>query len=51
MPAKYGGRLSSVLDISMKEGNKKKFELEGGLGIINSRLTLQGPLVKDKALS
>lgn len=48
MPAKYGGRLSSVLDISMKEGNKKKFELEGGLGIINSRLTLQGPLVKDK---
>ena len=48
MPAKYGGRLSSVLDISMKEGNNKKFELEGGLGIINSRLTLQGPLVKDK---
>jgi len=48
MPAKYGGRLSSVLDISMKEGNNKKFEIEGGIGIINSRLTLQGPLVKDK---
>ncbi|MFT6760211.1 MAG: hypothetical protein ACJATS_001394, partial [Psychroserpens sp.] len=48
MPAKYGGRLASVLDISMKEGNKKKFEIEGGLGIINSRLTLQGPIVKDK---
>lgn len=48
MPAKYGGRLSSVLDISMKEGNKKKFEIDGGLGIINSRLTLQGPIVKDK---
>jgi hypothetical protein len=48
MPAKYGGRLAAVLDISMKEGNKKKFEMEGGLGIINSRLTLQGPLVKDK---
>lgn len=48
MPAKYGGRLSSVLDISMKEGNNKRFELEGGLGVINSRLTLQGPLVKDK---
>lgn len=48
MPAKYGGRLASVLDISMKEGNNKKFEMEGGLGIINSRLTLQGPLVKDK---
>jgi len=48
MPAQYGGRLSSVLDITMKDGNNKKFELEGGLGIINSRLTLQGPLVKDK---
>lgn len=48
MPAKYGGRLAAVLDISMKEGNKKKFEMEGGVGVINSRLTLQGPLVKDK---
>ena len=48
MPAKYGGRLAAVLDISMKEGNNKKFEVEGGIGVINSRLTLQGPIVKDK---
>lgn len=48
MPAKYGGRLASVLDISMKEGNNKKFEVDGGIGIINSRLTVQGPIVKDK---
>lgn len=48
MPAKYGGRLASVLDISMKEGNNKKFEVEGGIGAINSRLTVQGPIVKDK---
>lgn len=48
-PARYGGRLSSVLDIQMKDGNKQKFAGEGGLGIISSRLTLEGPLVKDKA--
>ncbi|MBX2904071.1 MAG: TonB-dependent receptor [Chitinophagales bacterium] len=48
MPAKYGGRLSSVVDIGMKEGNMKKFEVEGGLGLIASRLTVQGPLWKDK---
>jgi len=49
MPAQYGGRLSSVLDISMKEGNKKRFQVDGGLGLISSRLTLQGPLKKDKS--
>lgn len=49
MPAQYGGRLSSVLDISMKEGNMKKYEAEGGIGLISSRLTLQGPIEKDKA--
>jgi len=49
MPAQYGGRLSSVLDISMKEGNLKRFEAEGGLGLIASRLSLQGPIKKDKA--
>ena len=49
MPAKYGGRLSSVLDISMKEGNNKKLEVEGGIGNIASRLTIQGPIVKNKA--
>jgi hypothetical protein len=49
MPAQYGGRLSSVLDITMKDGNSKGFEGEGGIGLIASRLSLQGPLVKDKA--
>jgi len=49
MPAEYGGRLSSVLDISMKDGNFKKYEVEGGLGIISSRLTVQGPIKKDTA--
>ena len=47
MPAKYGGRLASVLDISMKEGNNKKFQVDGGLGLISSKLTLQGPIKKD----
>jgi TonB dependent receptor/CarboxypepD_reg-like domain/TonB-dependent Receptor Plug Domain len=49
MPAQYGGRLSSVLDISMKEGNNQKFQVEGGIGLIASRLSLQGPIKKDKA--
>ncbi len=47
-PARYGGRLSSVLDIRMKEGNNKKFTAEGSIGIISSKLTLEGPIVKDK---
>lgn len=47
MPANYGGRLSSVLDITMKEGNNKDFHVEGGLGFIASRLTIQGPIKKD----
>ncbi len=47
MPANYGGRLSSVLDISMKEGNNQSFHVDGGIGIIASRLTLQGPIKKD----
>ncbi len=47
MPANYGGRLSSVLDISMKEGNNKEYHLDGGIGIISSRLTVQGPIKKD----
>lgn len=47
-PARYGGRLSSVLDISMKEGNLKKFQVDGGIGLISSKLTLQGPIIKDK---
>ncbi|HNW90501.1 MAG TPA: TonB-dependent receptor [Bacteroidales bacterium] len=48
MPANYGGRLASVLDISMKEGNNKKFEFDGGIGLISSRLTVQGPIKKEK---
>ena len=47
MPANYGGRLASVLDISMKEGNSKKWEVEGGIGAISSKLTVQGPIKKD----
>jgi len=49
MPAQYGGRLSSVLDISMKEGNNQKFQVDGGMGLIASRLSVQGPIKKDKA--
>lgn len=49
IPAQYGGRLSSVLDVAMKEGNMKKFEGEGGLGLIASRLSLQGPIKKDRS--
>jgi hypothetical protein len=49
MPAEYGGRLASVLDINMKEGNNKKFGGEGGIGIISSRLTLEGPIIKNKS--
>ena len=49
MPAEYGGRLSSVLDITMKDGNNKKYEADGGLGLLSSRLTLQGPIQKNKS--
>ena len=48
-PARYGGRLSSVLDIRMKEGNMKKIVGEGSIGLVASRLTLEGPIIKDKA--
>lgn len=47
-PARYGGRLSSVIDIRMKEGNMKEFHGEGSVGIISSKLTLEGPIIKDK---
>jgi len=47
MPANYGGRLASVLDIQMKEGNNQKFKVDGGLGFVSSRLTIQGPIRKD----
>jgi hypothetical protein len=48
-PAQFGGRLSSVLDIKMKEGNNQKFTTEGGIGLISSRLSLQGPIQKDQS--
>ncbi len=48
-PARYGGRLSSVLDINMKDGNKQQFAGEAGIGIISSRLVLEGPIVKDRS--
>lgn len=49
IPAMYGGRLSSVLDIRQKEGNMKKFAANGGIGLISSRLMLEGPIAKDKS--
>jgi hypothetical protein len=48
IPAKYGGRVSSVLDIYQKEGNSKEFKMNGGIGLISSRLIAEGPLEKDK---
>ncbi len=48
-PAKYGGRLSSVLDIQMKEGNLKKAGVEGGIGLITSQLTIEGPIKAETA--
>ena len=48
MPANYGGRLSSVLEVKMNEGNLKQFKVKGGIGAISSRLTLEGPIKKDR---
>ncbi|GAB3422828.1 TonB-dependent receptor [Niabella aquatica] len=48
VPAKYGGRLSSVLDINSREGNKKKISGSAGIGLVTSRLQLEGPIAKDK---
>lgn len=47
-PAPYGGRLSSVLDIKMRDGNNRKFGAEGGVGLISSRLSVEGPIVKER---
>lgn len=49
MPANYGGRLASVVDITMKDGNFQDYHVEGGVGLIASRLTVQGPIKKDTA--
>ena len=48
MPAEFGGRLASVLEVKMNEGNNQRFGATGGIGLLSSRLTLQGPIVKDK---
>ncbi|MCX6321614.1 MAG: TonB-dependent receptor [Bacteroidia bacterium] len=48
-PARYGGRLSSVLEMNMKEGNKEEWHGEGGIGILSSRLTVEGPIKKSKS--
>ena len=49
IPARYGGRLSSVLDIYQKEGNSKEFKLTGGIGLVSSRLLAEGPIEKEKS--
>tara|TARA_R110000765_G_scaffold64691_3_gene125747 strand:+ start:2248 stop:4644 length:2397 start_codon:yes stop_codon:yes gene_type:complete len=49
IPARYGGRVSSVLDIFQKEGNSKEFKMNGGIGAVASRLLVEGPIKKDKA--
>ena len=48
-PARYGGRVSSVLDMRMKEGNNQKFNIEGSIGVIASRILIEGPIKKDKS--
>lgn len=48
MPAQYGGRLASVMDVRMNDGNNQKYEVSGGIGLIASRLMVQGPIKKDK---
>ncbi len=48
-PAQYGGRLASVLDVRMKEGNDKKYNVSGGIGLISSRLSVEGPIQKEKS--
>lgn len=49
IPAQYGGRISSVIDVQMKEGNDQDYVIEGGVGLISSRLTAQGPLSQGKS--
>jgi hypothetical protein len=48
IPSRFGGRLSSVLDVQTRDGNKKKFVGSGGIGLLTGRLTLEGPILKDK---
>ncbi|MBX2906074.1 MAG: TonB-dependent receptor [Taibaiella sp.] len=49
MPAQYGGRLSSVMDVRMNDGNNKDYNVSGGIGLISSRLNIEGPIQKDKS--
>lgn len=49
MPARYGGRLSSVLDIKMNDGNNQDFDVSGGVGLISAKLNIEGPIQKDKS--
>ncbi|HYH16558.1 MAG TPA: TonB-dependent receptor, partial [Flavisolibacter sp.] len=49
MPAQYGGRLSSVLDVKMNEGNNKDLDVSGGIGLISSKINVEGPLQKDRS--
>ncbi len=49
MPARYGGKLSSVLEITSREGNRKKFSGSAGIGLLTSRITLEGPIKKDRS--
>lgn len=49
MPAKYGGRLSSIVNVTMKEGNNQKFQASGGVGLIASRFAIEGPIKKNKS--
>ena len=47
-PARFGGRLSSVLEINMREGNMKEFKADATLGLVSSKLTIEGPIIKDR---
>lgn len=49
IPAKFGGRVSSVLDVRQKDGNSKNFDVTGGIGVVSSRLAVEGPIAKDKS--
>ncbi len=49
IPAKYGGRLSSVIDINMNNGNNREYNVSGGVGLLSSRLTVEGPIARDKS--
>ena len=48
-PSEYGGRISSVLDVKMNDGNNQKYHVGGGIGLISSRLNIEGPIVEDKS--